>query len=213
MTGAVAAKWNRASRTYDLVTWGDERRLGPAKEQLFARMAGRCLMVAAGTGNDFRHFPAGLTITAIDISPAMIARARPKAMLYQGRFDLAVMDVQALEFGDATFDTAVTACTFCSVPDPVRGLRELLRCLKPGGRLLMFEHVRSRIGPIAMMQDLLTPLSRRFGPDMNRDTVANVLRAGFELVREENAYLDIVKAIRARRPAENDAGAPARSSS
>ena len=111
------------------------------------------------------------------------------------------MDVQTLEFPDATFDTVVTAGTFCSVPDPVRGLRELRRCLKPGGQLLMFEHVRSRFGPVAILQDLMTPISRRFGPDMNRDTVGNVLRAGFALEYEGNVYFDVVKSIEARRPA------------
>ena len=111
------------------------------------------------------------------------------------------MDVQDLELADATFDTVVTAGTFCSVPDPLRGLREIYRCLKPGGRLLMFEHVRSRIGPVAILQDLMTLITRRFGPDMNRETVTNALRAGFEVVREENIYLDVVKAIEARRPA------------
>jgi ubiquinone/menaquinone biosynthesis C-methylase UbiE len=200
MTSVCQAKWDRASRTYDWFTWGDELRFGAAKTQLFRKMTGRCFMVAAGTGNDFRYFPPDLTIAAIDISPEMIERARPRAAAYPGRLDLCVMDVQALEFPDATFDTVVTACTFCSVPDPVRGLRELYRCLKPGGLLLMFEHVRSRVGPIALLQDLLTPISRCMGPDMNRDTVGNVLRAGFELSREANAYLDVVKAIEARRP-------------
>lgn len=202
MSTYLQAKWDRASRTYDLVTWGDEQRFAPAKRRLFARMAGRCLMLAAGTGNDFRYFPPGLAIIAIDVSPAMIARAEPKGAVYAGELMLRVMDVQTLAFEDATFDTVVTACTFCSVPDPLRGLRELYRCLKPGGRLLMFEHVRSRVGPIAIVQDLMTPLSRRVGPDMNRDTVGNVLRAGFELQREENVYLDIVKAIEARRPGD-----------
>ena len=181
------------------MTWGDEQRLGPAKRRLSASMTGDCLMVAAGTGNDFKYFPPGLAITAIDISPAMIERARPKAVAYPGRLTLREMDVQALEFRDETFDTVVTACTFCSVPDPVRGLRELRRCLKPSGRLLMFEHVRSRIGPIAILQDLLTPITRQLGPEMNRDTVRNVERAGFEIDGDENVYLDVVKAIRARR--------------
>jgi ubiquinone/menaquinone biosynthesis C-methylase UbiE len=197
--------WNRLSRSYDCLTWGEERRFGPAKSRLFSRMEGRCLMVAAGTGNDFLHFPAGLTITAIDISPAMIDRARSRADAYRGTLELRVMDVQALEFADRTFDTVATACTFCSVPDPVLGLRELYRCLRPGGRILMFEHVRSRLGPIAVLQDLMTPPFRRLmGPDMNRETVANVLRAGFELIREDNVYVDIIKAIEARRPVDDE---------
>ncbi len=200
MGTSLQSKWDRASRTYDLVTWGDERRLGPAKRRLFARMRGACLMVAAGTGNDFRYFPRGLTIVAIDVSPRMADRARVRAAAYDGSLSVRVMDVRALEFGDATFDTAVTACTFCSVPDPVQGLRELYRCLKPGGHLLMFEHVRSRIGPLAILQDLLTPFTRRLGPDMNRDTTENVRRAGFELRREDNVYLDVVRAIEARKP-------------
>lgn len=82
----------------------------------------------------------------------------------------------------------------------MRGLRELFRCLKPRGRLLLFEHVRSRIGPIAILQDCMTVVTRRFGPAMNRDTVANVFRARFELCRETNVYLDMVKAIEAQRP-------------
>lgn len=196
---ALQARWNRTSRTYGLLTWGEERRFGAAKQRLFAGMDGRCLMVAAGTGADFPHFPPGLTITAIDISPGMIERARDRAATYHGSLTLQVTDVQALPFTDATFDTVVTSCTFCSVPDPLRGLRELYRCLKPGGRLLMFEHVRSRIGPIALLQDVMTLITSRIGPDMNRDTVNNVVRAGFELLREVNVYLDVVKAIEARR--------------
>jgi len=197
---AAQAKWNRTSRTYGLLTWGEEHRFGVAKQRLFAEMEGRCLMLAAGTGADFPHFPPGLTITAIDISPGMIEHARTRAATYQGSLTLQVMDVQDLKFADATFDTVVTSCTFCSVPDPLRGLRELYRCLKPGGRLLMFEHVRSRVGPIAVMQDVMTLITSRIGPDMNRDTVNNVVRAGFELRREDNVYLDVVKAIKARRP-------------
>lgn len=209
MDPTLQAKWDRASRAYDYMAWGDERRLGPAKRRLFSKMTGRCLMLAAGTGNDFQYFPSGLTITAIDISPGMIERARPKSAAYNGTLDLRLMDVQALEFADQTFDTVVTVCTFCSVPDPIRGLCELYRCVKPGGQLLMFEHVRSRVGPIAIFQDLMTPLSRLMGPEMNRDTVGNVLRAGFELLSDANVYVDVVKAIEARRPHLGGRGAAA----
>lgn len=202
---ACQTKWDKASRTYDLLTWADRRRFAAAKRQLFSAMSGRCLMVAAGTGTDFEHFPPALAITAIDISPGMVARAVRRASAYHGSLQVELGDVQDLAYADETFDTVATSCTFCSVPDPVRGLRELYRCLKPGGRLLMFEHQRSRIGPLGILQDLMTPLTTRFGPAMNRDTVGNVLRAGFRLVRETNVYLDMVKAIEARRADESPA--------
>ncbi len=190
-------KWDVASRSLDFFAWGEDRRLGPHKRRLFSKIRGATLMVAAGTGNDFKFFPPGQHIVAIDISPQMLERAAKKAAAYQGTIELQVMDVCELPFADASFDTVVTVCTFCSVPRPVVGLRELYRVLKPGGQLLMFEHVRSKIGPFGIFLDLMTPLSRRLGPDLNRDTVGNVQKAGFRLRREENVYLDIVKIIEA----------------
>lgn len=190
-------KWDAASRTLDLFDWGDDQRLGPHKRRLFSKIRGATLMVAAGTGNDFKFFPPGQHIIAIDISPKMLERAAQKAAAYQGTLELRVLDVCELPFAEASFDTVVTVCTFCSVPRPVVGLRELYRVLKPGGQLLMFEHVRSKIGPFGIFLDLMTPLSQRFGPDLNRDTVGNVQKAGFRLRREENVYLDIVKIIEA----------------
>jgi ubiquinone/menaquinone biosynthesis C-methylase UbiE len=188
-------KWDAASRNFDLFTFGDDHRLGPHKSRLFAKINGAILMVAAGTGNDFRFFPPGESIIAIDISPKMLARAAKKAAAYNGTIELRQMDVCQMPFPSDTFDTVVTVCTFCSVPKPVSGLRELHRVLKPGGQILMFEHVRSRIGPLGVVLDLMTPLSRRVGPDLNRDTVGNVQKAGFRIRREENVYLDIVKII------------------
>jgi ubiquinone/menaquinone biosynthesis C-methylase UbiE len=188
-------KWDAASRTFDLFTCGDDHRLGPHKRRLFAKIRGATLMVAAGTGNDFRFFPPGQLIMAIDISPKMLERAAQKAAAYNGTIELCQMDVCQLPFPNDTFDTVVTVCTFCSVRKPVSGLRELHRVLKPGGQILMFEHVRSRIGPLGVVLDLMTPLSRRVGPDLNRDTVGNVQKAGFRIRREENVYLDIVKII------------------
>jgi ubiquinone/menaquinone biosynthesis C-methylase UbiE len=190
-------KWDAASRLFDLFAFGDERRLGPHKRRLFSKIRGETLMVAAGTGNDFQFFPPGQKILAIDISPKMLERAARKAAAYSGQVELREMDVCELPLPDASFDTVVTVCTFCSVPRPVAGLLELRRVLKPDGQLLMFEHVRSKIGVVGVLLDLMTQLSRRFGPELNRDTVGNVLRAGFGLRREENIYLDVVKTIEA----------------
>ena len=192
-------KWDAASRTFDLFAFGEERRFGPHKRRLFSKIRGETLMVAAGTGNDFQFFPPGEHIVAIDISPKMLERAARKAAVYSGRIELHEMDVCALPYPDASFDTVATVCTFCSVPRPVAGLRELYRVLKPGGQLLMFEHVRSRIAGLGRLMDLMTLLSRRLGPELNRDTVGNVLKAGFTLEREENVYLDVLEIIEAVR--------------
>jgi ubiquinone/menaquinone biosynthesis C-methylase UbiE len=195
MDTATQLKWDKASQNFDFFTWADDRRLGPHKQRLFAKIRGATLMVAAGTGNDFRFFPPEQSIIAIDISPRMLERAAAKAAHYPGTIELRQMDVTQLPFPENTFDTVVTVCTFCSVPKPVAGLRELYRVLKPGGQILMFEHVRSRIGPVGVFLDLMTFFSRRMGPDLNRDTVGNVEKAGFRIRREENVYLDIVKII------------------
>ncbi len=197
MDAVTQRKWDAASRGFDFINFGDEMRLGHYKRRLFTKIRGAVLVLATGTGNDFRYFPPRQSIIAIDISAKMLERAAKKAAAYDGSIDLRQMDVCQLEFPDNSFDTVVTVCTFCSVPKPVAGLRELYRVLKPGGQLLMFEHVRSRIGPIGVFLDLMTPLSRRLGPDLNRDTVSNVQKAGFRIRGEENVYLDIVKIIEA----------------
>lgn len=196
---AVAVKWDRLSRTYDLITGAEHLRLAPHKERLFARLGGRLLFVGAGTGKDFELLPPGLDVVAIDVSLGMVERARGRSAEYDGRIEVRAMDVRALEFPDESFDAALAVCVFCSVPRPAAGLQEVRRVLRPGGRLFLFEHVRSRIGPIGIMQDIFTVVSRRFGPEMNRDTVGTVLKVGFRMIREENLYLDIVKAIEAEK--------------
>jgi ubiquinone/menaquinone biosynthesis C-methylase UbiE len=157
-------KWDFASRNYDLLNFAEVRRLGPHKRRLFTKMRGETLFVAAGTGNDFQFFPPGQHVVAIDISPKMLERAAKKAAAYLGKIELREMDVCELPFPDDCFDTVATVCTFCSVPRPVLGLRELHRVLKPGGQILMFEHVRSKIGPFGIFLDLMTLLTRRFAP-------------------------------------------------
>jgi ubiquinone/menaquinone biosynthesis C-methylase UbiE len=202
MNGDARRKWDAASRSFDLFTFAEDRRFGPHKRQLFTRIRGATLMVGVGTGNDFKFLPQGLEILGIDISPKMLERAAPKAASYQGSIELREMDVCHLDLPDCAFDTVTSVCTFCSVPQPLVGLLEVRRVLKPGGQLLMFEHVRSGIGPIGILMDLLTPIFSRFGPALNRDTVGNVEKAGFRLRRLENVYLDIVKSIDAVKVAE-----------
>ncbi|MBL8879208.1 MAG: class I SAM-dependent methyltransferase [Phycisphaerales bacterium] len=198
--------WAWRAKFYD-VCEGSQLRRGPHKAALFQEMSGRVLFEAVGTGVDIQHFPPGRDITAIDISDEMLRRARPRAERYRGRLELVRMDAQHLSFPDECFDTVVTACTMCSVPDPHRALREIHRVLRPGGQLLMFEHVRSRNRVLGLALDLMTIWTRWSGTEMNRDTLRNVQAAGFCITRVESVYLDIILSIRAekmeklRRPA------------
>lgn len=188
--------WDLRARFYD-VCEGSHLRRGPHKAALFRDMSGRVLFEAVGTGVDIQHFPPDREIIGIDISEEMLRRAKPRAERYRGRLELLRMDAQALAFPDDYFDTAVTSCTMCSVPNPLRALREIRRVLRPGGQLLMFEHVRSRNYVLGLVLDLMTLWTRLSGTEMNRDTLRNVESAGFRITRVRSVYLDIILVIHA----------------
>ncbi len=193
------AKWDKASANFDLMAgYGPEKRWEPVKRALFSKMGeGRILFLAIGTGLDVPFFPPQRNITGIDISDGMIEKARPRVDAYDGEIELQQMDVHEMPFEEDSFDQVFTSCTFCSVPRPIDGLKALRRILKPGGELHMFEHTGSRYFPFSLMMNIMTPLSRRFGPEMNRTTVENVQTAGFELDSVQHVYLDVVKTISA----------------
>jgi len=196
------AKWDKLAPRFDgMASKGVEARWEPFKRKLFSHMRGNILFLALGTGLDIQFFPPGQTITAIDISPKMIEQAATRIAGYDGRIEARVMDVHEMDFAPGSFDQVFTSCTFCSVPDPVAGLGALHRVLRPGGELYMFEHTGSRLYPFRQMMDLMTTLTARIGPSMNRPTVDNVRAAGFELVAVENLFLDVVKTISAVKPA------------
>lgn len=199
--GETQAKWDSAAALYDLIDgYGPSRRWRPHKERLFSTMDGKVLFLAVGTGLDIPCFPPGKDITGIDISPKMLEKARRRVAAYAGQMTVHRMDVHAMGFADGAFDQIYTSCTFCSVPDPVAGLKALRRVLKPGGALNMFEHTGSRCFPFGLMLDVVNPICRNLGPELNRDTVANVRAAGFEINRVTNIFLDVVKTIEATAP-------------
>lgn len=192
----MTTTWDLRAKLYDICEASDLRR-GPHKAALFRDVVGKVLLVAVGTGVDIRHFPADCEITGIDISGEMLRKAKPRQECYCGSFSLVQANALNLCFADETFDTVVTSCTMCSVPAPVRALRELHRVLRDGGRLLMFEHMRSRNSVLGLALDGMTLFTRRSGTDMNRDTIGNTVAAGFRITRIESVFLDIILSIRA----------------
>jgi ubiquinone/menaquinone biosynthesis C-methylase UbiE len=103
-------------------------------------------------------------------------------------------DVEGLPFADQSFDTVTATCVFCSVADPVAGLREMSRVLKPDGSILLLEHVRPERPFLGFVFDALTPLVRRLmGPEINRRTEENVRSAGLTIiqVRKQGIWREI----------------------
>lgn len=136
MENDLSRKWDKAAGLFDIMNKGVELRFGDIKKEWFSRAKGRTLLVAVGTGLDFAYFPKGHKIVGVDISGKMLQKAKAKI---DGRLsvELVLADVRNLGFPDNSFDSIVTSCTFCSVPDPVKGLKELYRVLKPGGEMIM----------------------------------------------------------------------------
>jgi ubiquinone/menaquinone biosynthesis C-methylase UbiE len=130
----------------------------------------------------------------------MLSRARKKLAHYpSARINLKTMDVQKLDLEESSFDTAVATFVFCSVPNPVLGLREVRRVLKPEGKLLLLEHVLSKKPILRCLMKLMNPVMVRItGANINRVTVSNIQKAGFRIEKEKNLWLDIIKLIVAR---------------
>ena len=200
-TETTRRRYDRLSRTYDLMEWAVERRAFEGyRRRLWPLVKGtRILEVGVGTGKNIPFYPPTAEVTAIDLSPGMLAKARRTAAALGSSVNLREMDVQELDFPDGTFDTVLTTFVFCSVPDPVLGLREIRRVLRPGGRLLMLEHVLSANPALSRIMRLANPiLLRMMGANIHRRTRDNIEAAGFFIDEETDLWLDIVKLFQAR---------------
>jgi len=198
---ATQRRYDRQALGYDLKDAPMELFARALRRQLWGRIdGGRVLEVGVGTGRNLPYHPPQGGVTAIDISPKLLAKAARKARKKGQPVELGLMDAQRLAFADGSFDSAATTFVFCSVPDPLVGLAEVRRVLKPGGRFLLLEHVRSKNRVLGWLMDRLNPIAVRLsGANINRDTVGNVAKAGFERVSVDSHMGGLVKLIEARK--------------
>lgn len=156
------------------------------------------LEVGVGTGKNFPYYPADTQITALDFSEKMLERAKSKQLRQHVAVELELMDVESLCYADNSFDTVIATFVFCSVPQPHKGLQELYRVCKPGGQVLLLEHVLSSKPMMAKMMQIMNPvIAAIFGANINRQTVKSVQSCGFDKVVLDPSSRDMVKLIQA----------------
>lgn len=183
LTEITRNRYQRNSGWYDKMGLFMEKRLLPWRKRIWELAAGpKILEVGIGTGRNLPLVSANFHLTGIDLTPGMLEKAKRRAAELGVKVDLQIGDVQQLTFADASFDTIIATCVFCSVPDPILGFREIKRVLKPKGKLILLEHMRSPNPVMGKIMDLINPLMvRLMGANINRRTLENIQSAGLEI--------------------------------
>lgn len=176
---------------YDLLaSRAEERGIRDLRRQLVGGLEGEVLEVGAGTGLNLAQYERAARVVALEPDPSMAKRLPGRAAEAQVPVEVIAGSADAIPFPDETFDAVVATFVFCSVEEPKAVLDELRRVLKPGGRLVLLEHVRGE-GGVARWQDRLTPLHRKLAGNchLNRDTRATVAAAGFDATAVQPIHL------------------------
>ena len=195
-TETIKKRYNRISRIYDMM---DRMIKKHWRTELLSQVRGNVLEVGVGTGANLSFYPKDISLTGIDFSLGMLSHARKKAnsteeITYD--LNLVEMDVQNLQFQDNTFDYVVATCVYCSVPDPVKGMKEMKRVCKPDGRILLLEHMRSENAALGNLMDIMNPLTvGLWGANINRRTLENILNAGMTIIDNEELMGTVMRRL------------------
>ncbi len=210
MTAPLRNETDRVREIQDKHAAGYDRQMGFFGRLLFAggrewacsQIEGEVLEIAIGSGRNMGFYPDGVRVTGVELSPEMLALARARAEQLGVEVDLRLGDAQELEFEDSSFDTVLITFAFCTIPDDRRGAEEAFRVLRPGGRLVAIEHVRSPSRAVRAGQRLLEPLSVRFEADhLTREPLDYLADVGFAIESVDRSKWGIVERLRALKPA------------
>ena len=194
--------WDSVAASYDRqIAFFERVQFGGGREWICSRASGSVLEVAIGTGRNLPCYPAGTRITGIDLSPAMLAIARRRAAELGIDAELREGDAEALAFPDGGFDTVVCALSLCSIPDPATAIAEMARVLKPGGKLLLLDHIGSRWWPVWAVQRFVELFSARAGEYQTRRPLPLLAPAGLTVVESEQLKWGTVERVAAVKPA------------
>ena len=197
-----AAYWDKQAGRYDReMNFWDRHLFGDSRPWACGRAVGDVLEVAVGTGRNLSFYPDGVRLTGVDWSPAMLGLARERAAALGRDADLRQGDAQALDFPDESFDTVLCALGLCAIPDDRRAVTEMARVLRPGGRLLLVDHVAASTSALRAAQWLYERITIPLaGEHFRRRPAAYLAELGFLIEESERFKLGVVERVCARKP-------------
>ncbi|MEV6710576.1 class I SAM-dependent methyltransferase [Lentzea sp. NPDC051208] len=202
--------WDRKSANYDAeIGVLDRRVFGDSRQWTCSQATGEVLEVAVGTGLNLPHYPAGVALTGLDLSEQMLDLARSRAAQLGLDAVLRQGTAHALPFGDASFDTVVCTLGLCAIPDHETAVAEMVRVLRPGGRLILLDHVAgsSRLtrGVQWLVERITVPMA---GEHFLRRPLHLVEARGLVVEQRQRFKLGVVERLVARKPVSSS-GDPA----
>jgi ubiquinone/menaquinone biosynthesis C-methylase UbiE len=190
-----AARYDREIAVFERILFGGGR------EWVCSQARGKVLELACGTARNLRFYREDVELTGIELSPEMLAIGRDRAQTLGRQVDLRLGDAQGLEFEDGSFDTVTCTLGFCTIPQTTAAAREAYRVLRPGGALVMLEHVRSPVRIVRGAERLLEPLAARLAGDhLVREPVDYLPAVGFVIDELQRSKWGIVERLRAHKP-------------
>jgi ubiquinone/menaquinone biosynthesis C-methylase UbiE/predicted ester cyclase len=190
-----APKYDKSMSRFERLLFAGNR------EWVCAQATGQVLDIAAGTARNLPYYPSDATLTGIELSPEMAALGRTRAEDLGREFEMVVGDATALPFADQSFDTVVCTYGLCTIPDDAAAVREAKRVLRPGGRILLAEHVRSPNPIIRTIQRVLEPFAHRLGGDhLLREPLDHLAAEGFEVDEVKRQKAGWVELVAAHKP-------------
>jgi ubiquinone/menaquinone biosynthesis C-methylase UbiE len=201
--------WDQHSSSYDREMAFLERVLfADGRQWVCSQVTGDVLEVAIGTGRNLPFYPPETHLTGVEFSPAMLELARLRAQTLGRQVDLRLGDAQALDLPDASFDTVVCTLALCGIPDERRAVSEMKRVLRPGGRLLLLDHIAGSAAWVKAIQWLIERITIPLAEEhFLRRPLRTVQAEGFVVELSQRSKLGIVERLVARKSADdlNDA--------
>ncbi|MEV4116699.1 class I SAM-dependent methyltransferase [Nonomuraea sp. NPDC049695] len=204
-TDRLRRYWDRHAHSYDQqMSFFDRHFFGDTRAWICSQATGDVLEVAIGTGLNLPHYPQDVRLTGIEWSPAMLGQARQRAARLGLKADLREGDAQALDFPDGAFDTVVCTFSLCSIPDHRRAVAEMVRVLRPGGLLLLADHVAASAWPARVVQRLLELVTVPLGGEyFLRRQIGQVREQGLTVERHDRFKIGMVERFAARKPVKD----------